>query len=132
MAMKRGDLGILAVLVICIAILFAFMWHGEEDDYSGKTFAKISVDGELYQSVELTAELQEIEIRTDRGYNLIRIYDKAVQIQDADCPDRLCVHMGAIRKIGERVVCLPNRVLVEIVGESVQSIEGDDVDAIVS
>lgn len=127
--MKRGDLSIIAVLLIGVIILVSFLWSGEEDVYTGTTFAKITVDGELYKTAELTAELQEIEIRTDRGYNLIRIYDNAVQIIDADCPDQLCVHMGAVRKVGEKVVCLPNRVLVEVVGKSN---EGDGVDAIVS
>ncbi len=127
--MKRGDISIIAVLLIGVIILVSFLWFGEEDVYAGTTFAKITVDGELYKTAELTTELQEIEIRTDRGYNLIRIIDNAVQIIDADCPDQLCVHMGAVRKVGEKVVCLPNRVLVEVVG---QSKEGDGVDAIVS
>ncbi len=129
MTMKRGDLGLIAVLLIGVIVLIAFLWNGDENEYSGTTFAKITVDGELYKTLELTAELQELEIRTDRGYNLIRIQEHAVQILDADCPDQLCVHMGAVRKVGERVVCLPNRVLVEVVGESN---EGDGIDAIVS
>jgi hypothetical protein len=127
--MKRGDIGIWAILLVGIVIVVAFMWNGEEDDYQGITYAKISVDSEHYQTVELTDELKELEIRTDRGYNLIRIQHKSVQILDADCPDKLCVHMGAIHKVGERVVCLPNRVLVEIIG---QTDEGDGIDAIVS
>lgn len=127
--MKRGDIGILAIVFIGIVIAVAFMWDGGGDDYNGITYAKITVDGEHYQTLELTAELREVEISTERGYNLIRIHDKSVQIVDADCPDKLCIHMGTIRKVGERVVCLPNRVLVEIVG---QAGEGDGIDAIVS
>jgi len=108
--------------------MVSFLWGGDEA-YTGPVFVKITLDGEHYQTVELTSALQEIEIRTQRGYNLVRIYDKAVQMIDADCPDQLCVHMGAIRKVGEKVVCLPNRVLVEIIG---QSNEGDELDAVVS
>ena len=35
---------------------------------------------------------------------------------DADCPDKLCVKTGRISKTGETIVCLPHRVVVEIIG----------------
>jgi hypothetical protein len=36
----------------------------------------------------------------------------------ADCPDKLCVHQKAISATGETIVCLPNKVVVEIAGET--------------
>ena len=33
-----------------------------------------------------------------------------------DCPDRLCVQQHAICKERETIVCLPNKVVVEVVG----------------
>ena len=38
-------------------------------------------------------------------------------MEDADCPDRLCVKQGRIKKVGESIVCLPHKVVIEIVGE---------------
>ncbi|KAI4447103.1 hypothetical protein C823_001622 [Eubacterium plexicaudatum ASF492] len=39
----------------------------------------------------------------------------------ADCPDQLCVHQKAISGQGETIVCLPNKIVVEIA-------EGEDAD----
>lgn len=33
---------------------------------------------------------------------------------EADCPDKLCVHQGYISRVGEVLVCIPNKVVVEI------------------
>ena len=35
---------------------------------------------------------------------------------EADCPDQLCVHQRAISKQKQTIVCLPNRVVVEVIG----------------
>ena len=32
----------------------------------------------------------------------------------ADCPDHLCVKQKAISKEGESIICLPNKVIVEV------------------
>ena len=35
---------------------------------------------------------------------------------DADCPDQLCVHQKAASKNHESIICLPNKVVVEVNG----------------
>ena len=35
---------------------------------------------------------------------------------DADCPDQLCVHQKAASKNHESIICLPNKVVVEVDG----------------
>ena len=35
---------------------------------------------------------------------------------DATCPDHICVNQKEISKTGETIVCLPNKVIVEIKG----------------
>ena len=37
-------------------------------------------------------------------------------MEEADCPDLLCVHQKAISKEGESIICLPNKVVVTIRG----------------
>ena len=42
--------------------------------------------------------------------------DGTADITEADCPDKLCVHQRAISKTKETIVCLPNKVVVEVTG----------------
>ena len=41
-----------------------------------------------------------------------------VRVIEADCPDELDVKQGFIENVGQVIVCLPNRVVVEIKGET--------------
>lgn len=48
------------------------------------------------------------------GTNLLVVKDGYAYMERADCPDGLCIRQGKISKEGERIVCLPNRVMVTI------------------
>jgi hypothetical protein len=56
---------------------------------------------------------------------VINISDGYARIAEADCPDKLCVKDGMISKPGQSLVCLPNKVVVEVKG--VRDTETDDV-----
>lgn len=58
------------------------------------------------------------------GTNKVRIERDGVYMEKANCPDKLCVHQGKIDKAGESIICLPNKIIVEITGKK------SDVDAV--
>ena len=37
-------------------------------------------------------------------------------VQEASCPDHLCIRQGKISREGEMIVCLPNRMIAEVKG----------------
>ena len=62
-------------------------------------------------------EEQEIPIVQDGvTTNVLTIRDGRADMTEADCPDKLCVHQKAISKNHEMIVCLPNKVVVEVTG----------------
>lgn len=92
-------------------------------------YVSIQVNGEEIKRFIFDSKLvgQTIPIETKYGYNLIEIGDEQVRVIEADCPDKIDVKQGYISKIGETIVCLPNKLVVEIKG-----IENDsDLDIIV-
>ena len=50
------------------------------------------------------------------GANVVVIEGGVCRVADADCPDKLCVKRGGISRSGEAIVCLPHKLVVEIVG----------------
>ncbi len=74
----------------------------------------ITIDGEFYKQVSLRED-QEIKISGDEtAANILKIQDGKADMVEADCPDKLCVHQKSISKNGETIVCLPNKVVVEV------------------
>jgi hypothetical protein len=88
------------------------------------THVKISIAGELYGTYSLDDD-RIITIDNNENYNKIVIKDGKVFMSDADCPNKVCVKHSPIDSTGESIVCLPNKVLIEIVG-------GEKYDAISS
>lgn len=82
-------------------------------------YIEISIDGKPFKTIELDnpSYKEEFTIKTELGTNIVKIENGEADIIDADCPDKLCVKDGSISKPGEILVCLPNKLVVEIKGQ---------------
>ena len=47
--------------------------------------------------------------------NTLMIRDGKASVTEADCPDKICVHHAPIGRRGENIVCLPHKLVVEVV-----------------
>ena len=54
----------------------------------------------------------------ENSYNLLTVSEAGVSMEAADCPDQICVHHISIRNGGESIICLPHKLVVEILGET--------------
>lgn len=72
----------------------------------------IYCDGMLYGSYSLS----EDNTITLSG-NVITVDDGVAYMSSATCPDGLCMKMGKIRADKETIVCLPHKVVVEVVSD---------------
>ncbi len=48
---------------------------------------------------------------------VVEIRTGAVRVAESDCPKGVCRHAGWVSRPGRAIVCVPNRVAVEITGE---------------
>ena len=113
----------LAVLFLLGIVLTAAIYIFSD----GGSEVRITVDGQLYGTYALS-EPQEIPIELEgRTANVVVIENGEARMLDADCPDGLCMHQGAISRDGQTIVCLPHKLVVEVVGgekETYDSISG--------
>jgi hypothetical protein len=117
--MKRNDF-ILAGLVLLIAIIALFYINITKKNGDK---AIIRVDGKIYKEVALNKDITIRIPGAEEGTNLLVIKDGIVDMTDASCPDKLCVHHKPIRYNGESIICLPNKVSVEIVSRKDQELD---------
>jgi len=123
--MKRLDIIIIVLIVSISLVSFGYYKWSLNKSYDEKEI-EISVKGELFKTIHFNnTERQTITINTDLGTNYVVIEDGKVGISDADCPDKLCVKDGYISNPGEILVCLPNKVVIEIKGQ--QKAEFDEI-----
>ena len=103
--MKKGDLILLGV-IISVAVTLAVI------------FLKVKSDGKTLVVKSDNKVIYEYPLDTDReivlDHNTAVIKDGNVFMLSADCKNQICVNSGKISKRGECIVCLPNKVILEI------------------
>ena len=121
--MNRNDKLLIAGMLLAAALFFAFFgtWSRE----TGST-AVIIVDGETMDTVPLTKD-GDYSVEGLLGESIIRIRDGAVTMEQAPCPDQICVKHSRIRYSGEQIVCLPGRIIIEIQGGTQTQTNGEPV-----
>lgn len=110
--MKKADKILILILLIAAVGLGAFFFFSAEKG----GFARVSVDGEVKVELPLSED-RVFTVETAQGYNKIKIEQGYVTVYDADCRDQICVEHKRIHLTGESIVCLPHKLVVEIVGE---------------
>lgn len=78
--------------------------------------ASIYVDGELRERIDLDAVVipYDFVVETQWGYNKIHVEHGSIAVIEADCPDQICVHQGAIETGAVPIICMPHRLVIEI------------------
>jgi len=110
--MKKKDIIFLVVVFIGLAGIAAGFYLTHQDTGA----SEVTVDGAIYGTYPLDVD-KEIPIQKDgKTTNLLVIKDGKADVTEADCPDKLCVHQKAISKTNETIVCLPNKVVVQVIG----------------
>lgn len=104
---------IAVILIVSLSVLLIVFLTREE----GNTVV-VYVDGDKVAEYPLSVDGVYY---LNNGTNTLVIEDGVAYMRDATCPDKFtgngCVNTGKISYVGQKIVCLPNKLIVEIVGE---------------
>ena len=108
--MKKGDI-LLICVILCMGIVGMFFLYNRNTDPGGTL--TVTVDGEFYADYDLSVD-QEVTLEIEGASNRFVIESGSVRMVEADCPDQYCVKHAPIDKMGETIICLPHKVVLEI------------------
>lgn len=113
---RKNDLIFIGVLVLA-GVMLAACYGLFRARYAGAgTVVEVRVSGGVGQQFALE-ENADVEIfGVNGGANHLHIENGQVWVTEASCPDQICVHMGRISQPGQSIICLPNQVVIEILG----------------
>ncbi len=87
----------------------------------GWQFRPVAASGTVIRIVHDNALVKELNpyqnTQLELGGMLIEVKHGAVRVVRSDCPRGICRRAGWISKPGSTIVCVPNRVLIEILGK---------------
>jgi hypothetical protein len=102
-------------------------------------YAVVSVNGTEVARFDLSGNgKQSYLVRSPEGNLMVEVDNGQASVVQSDCPDKVCLHTGAISKPGQSVVCLPLKTVLRIEAvdgvlsetQEVQDRNGESVDAI--
>ncbi len=79
--------------------------------------ARITRDGVLLEEIDLQRvdAPYSFSLEDGSGTNIVQVERGRVRVSEADCPDQVCVNQGWITDGTAPIVCLPHKLMIEIV-----------------
>ncbi|MBE5829091.1 MAG: NusG domain II-containing protein [Butyrivibrio sp.] len=122
--MKKNDIVLIAVILAATIACLLGMRIWQKNNTKVDATAVVTIDGNVYGEYSLSEDLEEKIEFSDGSFNVLTIKEGYAQVSEASCPDQICVHHNHIRYQGETIVCLPNKLVVEIHGGEDNGIDG--------
>ncbi len=116
MMITRFDKLLIAGLLIIAILGLAHVKYRS----GGTDTVVVIVDGKEIIRMPL-AEDQRFSVDGPLGQTEIEVKDKRVRVIDSPCKRKICVQTGWIDKSYRTIICIPNRVVINLLG-------GDDKD----
>ena len=123
--LRKGDIIIALVLVLAAGF---WLLTNYISNHTAVDNVVIEINGGTYRKIPVNQlkEQQLIHVELENNKYIDILADKSgVSIKDVVCPDKLCQKTGVISKVGQSIVCLPNKVVIYYEGE--QNSEVDNV-----
>jgi hypothetical protein len=102
-----------AAILLSLATIAAFsvLVYG-----GGRNSPRVVIEGSGREWIYPLEADQRVEVQGPIGITVVRIHGGAVRVEKSPCKNQICVLAGEIRKTGDWVACLPNKVIVRITG----------------
>ncbi len=113
---RKLRIGDFLVVILLLAGAIAWIAFGMTPSTTGST-ATVEVSGKPIQELHLGHE-DYFTINGALGPVLIGIDGSGIRILDSRCPHGLCKRMGPIRRTGDWIACIPNKLVIRIQGTS--------------
>lgn len=112
--MKKKDIILLvSILVLAVGGILAYRFFTPSVEDQGEVV--VTIQGKEFGRFNLHKD-QSIEIPAEYGTSMLDIKDGNAKMRYAGCPDQICVYHSAIHYHGDMIICLPNQIIVEVVG----------------
>ena len=111
MKKHRNDI----LLILALLLLAGGIWLYTRLTRAPGGVVTVQQDGQLLLTLPLSEDTRLV-LGEAGAQNVLVIENGSAAIVEADCPDKICVHRGAVRYDGETIVCLPHKLVVTVVG----------------
>lgn len=112
--MTRGDTLVIVAAVLLVGWSYTQFWGTETSTGSE---VRIIAGSEEFARLPLNTDIR-VEVPGPAGVTLVEIADGAARCARSPGSAGICQRAGWLREAGDMAVSIPNRVLIEVLGEA--------------
>lgn len=113
---RPTDLLVVGLILLVALVLFFVVGNLNKSEVKE---AHIFHENELIDVLPLTWEEERDIVYEQQPKITLHLYqDGSIAFVESSCPDKVCINSGILSEAGDWTACLPNRMLVQIVGLS--------------
>jgi len=117
--LSKGDVVLIGIFLILFILSFFLLRYFPQTG----SLVTISVNNKPLYSFSISED-RDITISGPIGDTNLRISENRVWITEAPCPHKICKKMGKIGRAGEIIVCIPNKIFIEVEGTQDSPVDG--------
>ena len=104
------------IIIICLLAICVFLFAVIGLRSQGQSVL-VMQDGATVFKAPLNRE-QTVDLHGPLGITRLEISEGRARVISSPCPFKICIGMGDVSREGEVVACVPNRLLVQVVGKT--------------
>lgn len=116
--MNKNDIKLVVIVLIVIVLLFSLTLFKKKAN-----IANVYYENELILEIDLSIN-KTYEVDGYNGKIKIEVLNNQIRVVEENSPYHLCSKQGFVSKSGESIICLPNKIIIEL--------PSDELDAEVS
>lgn len=110
--MTLADRFVIVLAIGIVTALYAMLWQTP----AAGAVVRIRHDHHIVEELSLQ-EARTVHIAGQLGDTVVEIKDQQVRFVSSPCPNKVCILHGWFNLQGEVMACVPNDVIVEILGQ---------------
>lgn len=111
--MNKNDIKLVIILMVIIALIFLFINITSEDG----SIAEVYYKDEKVLTIDLSID-GEYVVNGELGDVVLEVKNTMIRVKEENSPKHICSREGFIGDSSRTLICLPNKIIIKIVGDS--------------
>ena len=111
--MNRSDIKLIGILSVVISLIFIFINVTKKDG----SVAEVYYEDKLLLSIDLNID-GEYVVDGELGDVVLEVMDNMIRVKSENSPRNICSKEGFVGDSSRSLICLPNKIIVKVVGEN--------------
>lgn len=114
--MNKNDIKLIIICCFIISILFILYFYNKKE----ANYANVYYKSDIILKIDLNKN-DTYTVKGDNGDVVIEVLNKKIKVIKENSPYHICSKQNAISNVGESIICLPNKIIIELPNDSIDT-----------